>query len=161
MSSSFAECGHDVPIFLLFAALLLVGGFAVALKVNGKPTDGTEVPFPLVVGVLMKPGVKFDGIKPQAVQAIRTSAGVFLRHGVGPLVITSIEDGTHVANSLHYKGLAVDMRTRHLPLESSKVVAADIRAELGKNYDVLNEGIGPGYDRQAAAHIHVEYDPKK
>ena len=67
------------------------------------------------------------------------------------LVITSGLDGEHSAGSLHYYGLAVDMRTRYFD-DNLKSIAADrLRKELGNNFDVIEHSF----------HIHVEFDPKK
>lgn len=69
----------------------------------------------------------------------------------GEYTITSILDGKHGPNSLHYKGLAFDLRTRHLKdLPNVNMIARQIRDELGRNYDVVVE----------SDHIHVEYDKK-
>lgn len=148
---------------LIAISFVLLGGVeAVSRKqeLTGSGVDGSEIPFPLVDGVLMKPNVAYTRIQPQTIHAIKVTKAILERFGVGPLVITSLEDGTHLPTSLHYKGLAFDARTRHMPLALSRDIAGAVRAELGDAYDVLNEGPGPGYDRQnAAAHIHEEFDP--
>lgn len=151
-----------MPALVLLALALLFLGTAKGSDLGelvGDPTDGTEVPFPPVNGVLMKPGVVFTGLHQNTVHAIAVARDVFHRLGFGPLVVTSVWDGTHMLTSLHYKGRAVDLRTRHLSLEQAREARDAMRAELGADYDVLNEGIGPGYDAQAAKHIHAEWDP--
>jgi len=61
-------------------------------------------------------------------------------------VITSTWEGTHAANSFHYRKRALDFRLPSNPVE----VINQFKAYLGKDYDVLLEG----------DHVHVEYDPK-
>ena len=58
--------------------------------------------------------------------------------------ITSIRDGNHLSGSLHYDGLAFDIRlSKHL------------------NFAVLRDILGDGFDIVfEATHIHIEYDPK-
>ena len=65
-------------------------------------------------------------------------------------IITSGTDGKHSANSLHYSGLALDFRTRHVSVERAQKIAAAARERLGKDYDVVVEG----------DHIHAEFDKK-
>ena len=59
------------------------------------------------------------------------------------LFITSLKDGNHSAGSLHYDGLAFDIRYGAPSVKK-------IREALGKNWDVVQE----------STHIHCEYDPK-
>lgn len=69
------------------------------------------------------------------------------------LWITSIDDSRHSRGSLHYKGRAFDLRTRHMAGgytgSQAKRITAKIKSRLGKEFDVILEG----------NHIHLEYDP--
>ena len=65
------------------------------------------------------------------------------------LWITGSLDGEHSAGSLHYYGLAVDLRTRYFSVAERREVAAALKASLNCNYDIV---LHP-------THIHVEYDP--
>lgn len=65
-------------------------------------------------------------------------------------VVTSICDGQHSKNSLHYFGNAVDLRTRHLSDDEKIIVRDNFKSRLGADYDVVLE----------STHLHVEYDPK-
>lgn len=70
-----------------------------------------------------------------------------------PLVVTSARDGTHTArNSLHYKGLAVDLRSKGMPSIVKKQIWGEFQMVLGDEYQVLLHG--------PVEHYHVEYDPK-
>jgi len=67
-------------------------------------------------------------------------------------VITSAIDSKHGRGSLHYVGHALDFRTKAAgvkPLKADRIVA-NMKAMLGPDFDVLNEG----------DHIHVEWQPK-
>lgn len=143
---------------LVFAAVLAVVGAAATVKTDPE----SLAPFPLVPGVLCKEGVHSLGTKQQTIVAIETARNVATKMGLPQVVITSLGDGKHLPQSLHYQGLAVDLRTRHLSKERAQDWAVEIRRILKpRGYDVLNEGPGAGYDRQsAAAHLHIEYDPK-
>lgn len=62
---------------------------------------------------------------------------------------TSIVDGQHSKTSLHYAGLACDLRTWFL---DNHVSFRNMLAEaLGPDYDVILE----------PTHIHVEFQPKR
>lgn len=73
----------------------------------------------------------------------------------GPVVVTSLKDGKHSANSLHYSGMAVDIRSKHLTQEESRKVFFALKNDLGPDYDVLLESEGKENE-----HLHIEYDPK-
>lgn len=92
----------------------------------------------------VKPGV----VLPPVLQLAWVVAEAYAEHGF-QCVITSGTDGKHGVNSLHYKGLALDFRTRHLPPGVAGKIAARCRERLGNDYDIVVEG----------DHIHGEYDP--
>ena len=66
-------------------------------------------------------------------------------------VVTSLRDGKHLPTSLHYRGQAVDLRTRHLsPTQKSSFHISLYESLNPIGYDVILE----------KDHIHIEYDPK-
>ena len=65
-------------------------------------------------------------------------------------IITSTTDGRHMHGSLHFKGLAVDLRTRDLSLYEKIHYHSMLKSALCKLCDVVLE----------SDHIHVEYSPK-
>lgn len=71
-----------------------------------------------------------------------------------PCVITSGHDTTqHKTDSLHYQGLAVDIRLPSFYNPSPNLnehVVESIKQALGEEYDVILE----------ENHIHIEFDPK-
>lgn len=93
--------------------------------------------------------IKADKLTPQAVLGIMICAKVYEDHAID-MVITSLNDGRHGTNSLHYEGNAWDLRTRNIPVKDLKAVASDLKDALQNDYDVVLE----------SNHIHVEYDPK-
>jgi hypothetical protein len=96
-----------------------------------------------------KSGVALYGLQPEMLYAIDICTRIFASHNKS-LVITSAKDGRHANFSLHYKGFAIDIRIWDIKHE---IVAycQEIGRELGKNYQVINEG----------DHIHIEYDPQE
>lgn len=99
----------------------------------------------------LKAGVNPLGMRPEIMLAIAVADEVYNILNVH-LVITSISDGKHSANSYHYKGLAVDLRTRYfLDDKDLKDTAKEIKDRLGPLYDVVVE----------KDHIHLEFDEKR
>jgi hypothetical protein len=103
----------------------------------------------------LKEGVRIHGVQPEIVLAIEILDGIYLAdhadvypHGV---VVTSICDGTHSENSLHYSGCAFDCRVWFLDVGEITKIAEDARAQLGEDFDVRIE----------KDHLHVGWKPHK
>ena len=95
-----------------------------------------------------KPGVKLNGVQSELAAALPVIASCY--HSLDyDCIYTSVCDGVHSANSLHYVGLAVDCRTRHLRTAHIRDIADLIEDALGNDWDVVVE----------SDHIHVEFDP--
>lgn len=99
----------------------------------------------------LKRGVDQSDVKHQIWFAIGFVDAVTQALDLGEAVVTSLRDGTHSVNSLHYKGLAADFRTRDFTPEAQKALQAAVHEGLNpRGYDVLLE----------SDHLHVEFDPK-
>ncbi len=98
---------------------------------------------------MIKKGVKARGLQPEILLAIFEAREVYKTFHA-ELVITSLLDGKHMEGSLHYKGLAVDIRTSNLSGQTRPIAAARLKSALGAEYDVILE----------KDHIHIEHDPK-
>jgi len=103
-----------------------------------------------LIPLKFKQGVKFKGIKPEILVALPAVMTRFEDVAADYVMITSGLDGTHSAKSLHYEGLAIDLRTRHITLEKAQAVVKALKMDLGDQYDVVLE----------RTHIHLEFDPK-
>lgn len=99
----------------------------------------------------LAPGVSLRGIRPEILHALWVAAAIICSEGY-EAVCTSGVEGTHGVGSLHYVGLAGDMRTKHIPVERRKFIRDKIQAALGADYDVLLE-TNPD-------HMHLEMNPK-
>ncbi|MDD5009910.1 MAG: hypothetical protein PHC68_16105 [Syntrophorhabdaceae bacterium] len=71
--------------------------------------------------------------------------------------ITSANDGTHGDGSYHYKNLAWDIRLKDVPKSHWYVLLDNLKAALGKYFDVLVENP----DSPDKCHIHAECDLQK
>lgn len=67
-------------------------------------------------------------------------------------VITCGLDGVHSAGSLHYYGLAIDVRTRDLKAINVDIwaVVHELQSILGSSFNVVHH----------STHIHIEYDAR-
>lgn len=99
--------------------------------------------------MILKEGVDVNGLTPEALIILLVAENLWKKYGE-ELVVTAVRDGTHMTGSLHYKGMAVDLRTRYFNIATQKVITKDLRKRLGKQYDVVMH----------KTHIHVEFDPK-
>lgn len=98
----------------------------------------------------IKSGVNISGIRPEIVLALIIARSVYSEHNT-PLVVTCVQDGKHMPGSLHYLGLAADIRTGDLKPKDRSVVRKKLKESLGPQYDVVLE----------KTHIHIEFQPKE
>ena len=104
---------------------------------------------------MIKPGVDLRGLSAVWGVAYPMIQKTFEEYGYA-CIVTSANDGTHLPNSLHYKGKALDFRTKHMAvMDKAKVIEA-IRAVLGAQFDLVFESVGLPNE-----HAHIEFDPKE
>lgn len=105
--------------------------------------------------LFIKPGVKLKGIQPEILVGLYIVEAVIGKLGLSTTV-TSALDGVHMEGSLHYKGLAVDIRSKEITLNTDKAnVITDSKAALGDEYDFIIED-----EDTENSHFHLEFDPK-
>ncbi len=118
--------------------------------------------------VILKPGVSLRGLRPETaflIERIKECYESVMRssNSLEPsssLRITSVTEGIHGPNSLHYVGFAVDSGLpRFYPRHNQGPVIAEGAIEqiiklgreaLGAEFDIVRE----------ATHIHWEYQPE-
>lgn len=91
------------------------------------------------------------GVEKEILLALQVAEGVFSDYGYD-CIVTSLKDGKHGPNSLHYVGAAVDLRSKHLKLSDVNRVFSALKERLPLGFDCVNE-LSP-------AHFHIEYQPK-
>ena len=73
------------------------------------------------------------------------------------LTVTSLNDGKHGKRSLHFRNMAVDIRTKNLNGSIKGGIFRTLRRRLDpKGFDTLFE-----YEGTPNEHFHIEYDPKR
>ena len=97
---------------------------------------------------MIKHGVSIKLLQPQILLGYIIVKGIFQKHGY-PCMITSGEDGKHSPNSFHYKGQAIDIRSRWVDSDRRIALLKECQEALGSNYDMVLE----------KDHYHLEYDP--
>lgn len=101
----------------------------------------------------LKTGVRLADLSPQIVMAALVVSSIFEKYHA-LCTVTSANDSKHSAKSWHYKGRALDFRTKDF-LGDKQALHREIQAALGTEFDVLLENLGGIQE-----HVHVEYDPK-
>ncbi len=99
--------------------------------------------------IQIKPKARVRGLQPEMILALTVASDVYSQYDV-ICVVTEGTGGKHSSGSLHYVGLAVDLRTRSIPPNLREPVAQQIRVALGEEYDVVLE----------SDHLHIEFQPK-
>lgn len=99
-----------------------------------------------------KTGVKFDGLCPEMWYALGVIDECYKQVADKELVVTAALDGKHHDNSLHYKGKAVDCRTRDLNPQQKQALFNYVNNRLNPiGFDVVFE----------EDHLHAEFQPKE
>ena len=100
------------------------------------------------MSIRMKRGVVLVSSEPYIFEIMQAARVAYATHGKD-VTITSGIDGTHSRTSLHYRGRAIDLRTRNLTDNQRVEIMGDLKAILGDDFDVCFEG----------DHFHCEFDP--
>lgn len=99
----------------------------------------------------LKKGVKLNGVKPELAFVMPLINGIVEQYDKKEgCVATSLCDGKHRRGSLHYVGLAIDIRSRNITKRGQKACLKKLKVSLGAEFDVI---LHP-------THYHVEYQPK-
>ncbi len=103
----------------------------------------------------LKAGVDLRGIHPVWGIAYPIIRDAF-RDQNAQCIITSANDSRHGVNSLHYKGRALDLRTKHVSEPAKSAIIKKIKEQLGEQFDVVYEAAGTENE-----HLHIEWDVKE
>ena len=95
----------------------------------------------------IKKNSKWKGLKPEILLAVMIAQSVYDKY---ELILTEGTGGSHMEGSLHYQGLAVDIRTRHIPIDELQAIVDDIRDRLTDDFDIVLHD----------THLHIEFDVK-
>ena len=100
-----------------------------------------------------KDGVKIAGVRPEILIGLDIAEEIYKGRTL-PMWVTSVTDGQHMNGSLHYKGLAADLRTKGTG--SASPLCNDLKKALNPlGFDVILEDLEGDNE-----HIHIEFDPK-
>lgn len=102
----------------------------------------------------LKPGVRILDMRPEIAVAMIVCKSIVESYGA-EFVVTSVKDGRHMHGSLHYEGMAMDVRSKSIPADKRVECRDRMKESLGDEFDVLLEQAGTPNE-----HLHVEFDPK-
>ncbi len=91
--------------------------------------------------------VRIQGIRPEMIFGLMIVSDLCRGTGAKAL-ITSVVDGLHMINSLHYSGCGTDFILDLV--EDREAWLVELKKRLGRDFDVIDEG----------DHVHVEYQPR-
>lgn len=97
-----------------------------------------------------KKGVDYQALEPVCKIAVNQLVPVFNKFGYG-LTVTSTTDGKHSRSSLHYLGLAFDIRSREIKSANLGQLITAMKQKLqalDRRFQVIVE----------SNHLHVEFD---
>jgi hypothetical protein len=103
--------------------------------------------------VTCKKGVDYQALLPVCKVAANQLKSIFLDFGYD-MVLTSTTEGEHSARSLHYHGLAFDVRSRTIRDDDLQPLIKRIQQRLSvldKRFQLVIEG----------NHFHIEFDRRK
>lgn len=93
-------------------------------------------------------GARIAGLRVEALAAWLVAGSVYTQHAESCRLTAGV-DSKHMAGSLHYVGLAIDIAPPQP--EYKAAVVTELKAALGDDYDVVEEG----------DHLHIEFQPKR
>lgn len=97
-----------------------------------------------------KEGVSLRNLNCSMYVALFVCNSIFDQYGY-KMVVTSTKEGIHKQGSLHYQGLAVDLRTRHVDDNVLEKIVEEIKNQL-TIVDIRFQTI------LELTHIHIEFD---
>lgn len=103
--------------------------------------------------------VKIEGLKAEMYFALGVADRAFADEGQ-ECIITSACDGTHLPDSKHYAGEAVDLRNKQLSDDQKTRILAKLERLERYGFDVIDEA-PKATANTTGQHFHVEYDPKQ
>jgi len=124
------------------SALLVLGAALIFPLPVARESSLARTPPPL-----FKPAVPPPPAFPVLVGILTTANRIHWQLTGEPAIVTSLANGLHRPESLHYKWLAADFRTRHLAISQCTQFAQLVQAALGQQFVVILETDPP--------HLHV------
>ena len=104
--------------------------------------------------IYFKPGTRVESVTLSLLEGLVAFARTAGGFGVTDLTITSVNDGVHKVNSLHYTGNALDIRSKTMPDLIVQHLRDAFLVVHNDQYQLLWESQGTDN-----VHLHLEYDP--
>lgn len=99
-------------------------------------------------------GVNLAKLHPVLLAALVTASEIFRTVARVDCIVTSGDDGVHRDGSLHYQGLALDLRSKHVSLRAEKTRIRQMLRDAFPGLRVILEKEGLEQE-----HFHLEWNP--
>lgn len=101
--------------------------------------------------MILKSGARIGGLRTEILFAAIVLDAIHKDVAMGAdFVVTECTGGTHHPGSLHYVGLAIDIRTKDMTDAQKQAFYLRGKASLGEDFDLVEE----------IDHAHAEFQPK-
>lgn len=111
--------------------------------------------------MIVLPGVNFDVEGPMLYVEATIDPVTRRIFGREAICTSARRQASPGGSSLHYEGLAIDLRTRDQPAALQRLYADQVQKLYGPGFDVVLEGPASLDDRyrDRQPHLHIEWDP--
>ena len=99
----------------------------------------------------IKSGVSILGVCPQMILAHLEISKVYEEFGLEAVITSGTEHVVHGPGSSHFRGMALDYRTRTIRPQLIETVRKKIETRLGEEFQVIFE----------TNHFHIQYRPMR
>ena len=106
--------------------------------------------------IIIKPGASIEGCRKEILTALIVDIqSVFHSENLDTVVTSGKENFKHsVKRSSHYRGDALDIRSKHIKEDRKNIIYQNLKQRLGQDFVVILESRGKAWE-----HFHIHWSP--